>query len=91
MSETNRPYMMISVSRRNYPAVSDMLEVFIKHGQLKRENCVMDYNSDDMMYTFEIGGVRFEAATFIGDILEAGIGQDLEWMHCQFDEENGEE
>lgn len=89
MDESNRPYMFISVSRRDYPAVSDMLEVFVKWEVLKRENCTVDYNSEKEEYTFDIKDIFWKTAAFIGDMLEAGLGHEIQWIHYQCGEGMG--
>lgn len=90
MDESNRPYMFISVSRRDYPAVSDVLEVFIKWDFFKRENATVDYGSEDEEYTFIIKDIFWKTAAFIGELLEAGSGRDVQWFHYQRDDEEEE-
>lgn len=87
MDESKRPYMIISVSKRDYPAVSDMLEVFVKWDVFKRENCEVDYNSEKEEYNFDIKDVFWKTAAFIGDMLEAELGRDVQWFHYQRDDD----
>jgi hypothetical protein len=65
-----------------------MLEVFVKRDVFKRENCTVDYDSEKEEYNFDIKDVFWKTAAFIGDMLEAGLGHDVQWFHCQFDEED---
>ena len=87
MSESRHPYMLISVSKQDYEKVNDILEVFIKWNRIERDNVVVDYNAEDDEYNFDIANICWKTAAFIGDILEASVGHDIGWIHCQLDAE----
>lgn len=84
MSEMNSQHMMICASRRDRYAIRDMLEVLVKWGVFKRENATWEYNAEDAVYTVDIRDVDWKTATFIGEILEAGVGHELKWYHYNF-------
>lgn len=88
MNESKKyQHMMINVSRRDYPAVNDMLDVFVEFGYFKRENTTVHYDAENEEHGYDIRDISWETAAFIGEMLEAGVGHKLTWYHhCLFEE-----
>lgn len=73
-------YMMIPFGSMERRKVSDVLSVFVKYGYFTSDKMEITYYEDLDMYYIDIYDIKFEVASFIGDMLEVTLGRDVGWM-----------
>ena len=80
-----KKYLMIEVHKDKYKVVSDILAVFARRGYFTTDDIEVTDKSDVNEQWIDIYNIGFDTATFVGDMLDAALGDVVQWFHYEND------
>ena len=86
-----KKYLMIEVSKHKVEIVNNILAVFAKRGYFNTDDIEMTEKIEMNEYWFDIYGVGFDTAMFVGDMMDAALGDSVGWFHYNGDPESDDD
>lgn len=80
-----KKYMMIEVRKDKCAIVNDILAVFVRRGYFTTDDIEVSENVELKEYWIDILNLGFDTAVFVGDILDAALGDAVGWFHYESD------